>query len=371
MSDVAPGTRVPAPDAWYAFEGPENDVAVSSRVRFARNLANFPFPKNFHGDDARRVQTLVFDSFAQAPDADSYQALAIKALDPLGTKILTERGVMQASALRSPDSGVVMRTDGRLSCIVNDGDHVKIIAFATGLACDEAFNLCRLMDSNLQQSLQFAASYDFGFLTSSLRDCGSGMHVAVRVHLPSLSFEKQIPAFAQDLAKSGIDMGATFGAGSESGTSLGCYYQIATRYARAGSELDQMAGIVSAVESLAKAERKSRNQLRKSRRTELLDGIYRSFSRAKFSLLMPLREAIDIIAGIKWGKDLGFISGVDYGTLCALLYRIQDGHLQFLLKNGSFTFSKDIASNPQLQIQRIRALILQEAFEHIAVGDNE
>ena len=43
-------------DAWYAFKGPENDVVLSTRVRLARNLANFPFPGKFKDDDAFRVQ---------------------------------------------------------------------------------------------------------------------------------------------------------------------------------------------------------------------------------------------------------------------------------------------------------------------------
>ena len=42
-------------DAWYAFDGPENDVVLSTRVRFARNLANFPFPAKFKEDDAVRA----------------------------------------------------------------------------------------------------------------------------------------------------------------------------------------------------------------------------------------------------------------------------------------------------------------------------
>lgn len=355
-------------DIWYACDGPENDIVLSSRVRFARNLANFPFPRNFRGDDARRVQSLVFDGVAQSAHADDFQALSVSDLDGLGMKILCERGVLRPSVLRASGGGIIMWSDGRLSCTVNDGDHVKIISFAPGLAAGEAFDTCRTLDTALQTHLQFAASYDFGFLTSSLRDCGSGMHVAVRVHLPSLSFAKKIPALSQDLAKNGIDMGASFGAGSESGTALGGYYQLTTRYAQTGSELDQLAGIVSAVELVVKSERRERAQLKKTRRTELFDAVYRSYAKARFALLLDAREAVEVISGIKWGRDLGVVGDIGYGTLCALLYRIQEGHLLFVLKDGNVSFPKDIAQGQRLQTRRLRALILQEAIDGIKLG---
>ena len=50
-------------DAWYSAPGPENDITLSTRVRLARNLADFVFPKYLTSDDAERVQTLIFDSF--------------------------------------------------------------------------------------------------------------------------------------------------------------------------------------------------------------------------------------------------------------------------------------------------------------------
>lgn len=356
-----------ASDAWYAADGPENDVAVSTRVRLARNLANFPFPQKFRGDDAQRVQTLVFDSFTRAENPDSYQVLALKDLDDLGKKILTERGVIDESSVKAPGSGIIMRTDGRLACIVNDTDHLRVSSFSSGLDAEGAFNRCRAMDQEIQQFLQFAASYDFGFLTANLRDSGSGMKISVRVHLPSITSCHHLSETLFSLEQKGITASACFGSGIESGSSLGNYYQISTKYACEGSELDQLATITSAVQYLANSERESRAICKKGRLTEVQDKMYRSYGKAKFSLLMPMREAVDIISGIKWGKDLGFISGIEYSELSALLYRIQEGHLQFLLKNGNFSFPEDIAGDTSMKVLRLRALILQEAFEQLKI----
>ena len=39
-----------------------------------------------------------------------------------------------------------------------------------------------------------------------------------------------------------------------------------------------------------------------------------------------------------------------------------------MLKNGNFAFEKDIKNDSQKKIERLRAVIIQEAFENIKVS---
>ena len=93
-----------------------------------------------------------------------------------------------------------------------------------------------------------------------------------------------------------------------------------------------------------------------------------------------LLESIEIISGVKVGVENGFLGGtagtatrsrkklpVSLEVLNALLYRVQEGHLEYLLTNEKLTFEKDIADNHQKKTERLRALILQEAFENLEV----
>ena len=79
---------------WYSCAGIDNDVVVSTRVRLARNLADFLFPSAAKKDEAERVQTLVFDSFSHFENPDDYRVVNTETLDALGKKILEERGVL-------------------------------------------------------------------------------------------------------------------------------------------------------------------------------------------------------------------------------------------------------------------------------------
>lgn len=355
-------------DAWYAFDGPENDVVLSTRVRFARNLANFPFPSKFKEDDALRVQTLVFDSFSHCEEPDKYQGVVTSELDSLGAQILEERGVLDSSSSKELGRAIVVRTDGKVSCEVNSGDHVRLSAFVPGLDGNAAFNLVAKLDDELQNSLQFAADYEMGYLTSNIADSGSGMKVSCRLHLPSLSFSGKILDLFASFNSKEIAISDVFGAGTLPSSSLGFYYQVSTKIAGNGSELDQIAGLVSAVKYLSENERRERNVVLRTRQTELRNRILRSYSKVKFSSLIENREAIEIISDIKWGKNLGFFSGIEDRELCALLYRVQNGHLEFVLKSKNFNFPADISEKKTLKTNYLRALILQEAFENIKMN---
>lgn len=359
-------------DAWYSFPGAENDVVLSTRVRLARNLANFPFPQKLSGGDGERVRALLFDAFNRVEDSERYHSIFVNQLDSLGATILQERGVLPERAASERNSGIILRNDGRLACTVNIGDHVHISSFASGLDCDGAFSVCHALDLQLQQSVQFAASYDHGYLTTSLLDAGSGMKLSVRMHLPCLSLQGRLRSVMDDMASKGIAVTACFGAGGLNGVSslgsrgaaLGAFYQLTSTNSFTGSEIDQIAVVASSAKQLLEQERAAREECATTMVSDIKNYLYRSIALARYSLFVPLREAIDLISGIKLGNDLKLVNGIDAAGIHALLYRVQNGHLEFVAKNGTFQFEKDIATNTQKKNDRLRALILQEAFEH-------
>ncbi len=353
-------------DAWFASEGPESDVVISTRVRLARNLANFPFPLRFRDDDADHVRSIVFDAFSHCSSPDNYQAVITSNLDLIGKKILCERGVMESSTPVSTGSGIVISTDGVLSCIVNGVDHVRLSSFLPGLSGVEAFEIVKKVDDELQNFLQFAASLEHGYLTSDISDCGSGMKVSCRVHLPAITFANKLKEVLIEFSRRGIDMRDSFGLGNEKNSALGSFYQVSTKVAGNGSEIEQMAGLIGAVKFLSETERRISKELFNIRQTEIKDKIYKAYASAKFSFLVTEKDAVETISLLKWGKNLGIVSGISDSELCALLYRIRSGHLHFLMKSKDLAFPEDVAKSSILKENSLRSVILQEAFTEIS-----
>ena len=355
-------------DAWYNAAGEDDDVVVSSRVRLARNLANFPFPGRCHQDDSERIQNIIFDSFNHFEDAEAYLSIEISSLEKIGEKILCERGLIEpAAAGKKRGSGLINRLDGISACLVNSVDHVRISSFSTGLACNSAFVHSSKIDQQLQESVQFAASYEFGFLTSSVNDAGSGMKSSIRVHIPSIAFGGKIKELAAYVNARGFSISDCFGAGNETGTSLGNFYQISTSSSMNGNEVDQLAAITSLGKYICELERKSRESIVAAKSTIMRDRILRALAKAKFCILLNLRESIELVSDLKWAYDVGFVRNMEEHDFNSLLYRIQPGHVEFLIRSGSFNFEDDVISDAVLKENRIRAVLIQKNFDKLEI----
>lgn len=344
-------------DSWYNENALTSDVVLSSRVRLARNLAIYPFPESSRKEDWEKVQSQVFNTFKYLDNSDNYHFIETQNLDSLGREVLFEKGLID----KPTGSALITTPNGSVYCNINSKDHVRLSMIKAGLSCSKIFSECNKLDKELQRDLQFAANYDFGFLTSSIFDVGSGLKASIRFHLPSTSFSGEIKNIITMVKQHGFSIRDVYGSGDIFDSSLGAYYEISTTQAFNGCELDQIADISALAKYIIDIERKIRATSADNNKTAIRNIIIRSYALAKFSLLINLREAIDIISSLKWGYDLGYIRGVNEADFLSLLYRIQNGHINFLLHTGTFTFDDDI----QNKADYLRALILQKTVEKI------
>ena len=283
--------------AWYACAGLEQDIVVATRATLSRNLANFPFPDKLNDSESERIQSIVFDAFNFLKNAEDFQAISVCKLDGIGNKIMHERGILFDS--KGKKTGLVLRNDGKISCTVNADDHLKISSFINSLQYfDESSNVKNISGD--------------GFNLLACYGSGGG--------------------------------NALSGFGTK-GTSLGGYYIVVPKISAGGSEFDQIASIQCAVQNILKEERAARKTCKAQHITEISNYALRSLALAKSSFFISLREAIDIISGVKFGKDIGVFCGIEDSDLHALLYRVQEGHLEYVLDNGKFKFEKDIQDN--------------------------
>lgn len=365
---------------WYTEKGPFQDVVISSRVRLARNLANFPFAMNFRGDDSERVQSLVFDAFSRIQSEEenfSFSVVDSKSINDDGRKLFEEWGVLKSSGFsKNPrqnfpvETGLVFQKKKSLSlsALVNFGDHVRISSFRAGLDFQACFSECSEIDGKLQKNLQFAATYDFGYLTCALKDAGSGMKISARIHIPGIVRTGKFSLVTEFLKDKNLDISPAFPQVSN-GSAAGSFYLLSTKNSMRGSEFDQIAEFESACMYIAEIERKILADYADTKRTVVFNSVIRSYSLAKFSLLESLSETVEIISDLMVGLKCGFISGIEQEKLCELLFKIQPYHIIFLLKEGNFSFEKDILNDKKGKIDRLRALILHEAVQNISLGN--
>ncbi len=365
---------------WYTEKGSVQDVVISSRVRLSRNLANFPFSMYFRGDDSERIQSLVFDAFSRIQSENenfSFSVVDTKSINEEGRKLFEEWGVLKSSGFSKKARNELFKETGlvfqkkkslSLSVLVNSGDHIRISSFRAGLDFQGCFSECVEIDGKLQENLQFAATYDFGYLTCALKDAGSGMKLSARIHIPGIVRTGKFSLVTEYLKDRNLKISPAFPQIS-AGSAAGNFYLLSTKNAMSGSEFDQIADFEAACMHIAEIERKILADYADTKRTVVFNSVIRSYSLAKFSLLESLSESVEIISDLMIGVKCGFISGIEQEKLCELLFKVQPYHIIFLLKEGNFSFEKDILDDKKSKIDRLRAVLLHEAVQNILLGN--
>lgn len=363
---MAPKSRSKEPpkkeDAWYAEAGKEQDVFVSSHIVMYRNLVNYPFAKQLNDAQSTEVSSIIHDVFNHMKEADRYKSIFMSNVESLGMKILIERGVYEANDCPQPE--VIIRDDGKFSCEINVYDHMRLHSIKTGFAIDEVSSDAFEMDENFQQKLQFAASHDFGFLTANPDAAGSGMKIKAILNLWGISQSGLLPQILKQAEEAGIEMSATFCLDSSNGA-LGSFYTLTNHNSLNGSAESQMENFNSFCQKILAQEKEARAYSFEKRPLLLQDSLNRSWGLANSNLFLAKKEAIKIISDFKMGKYLNLITGIEDNELNALLFRIQNGHLEYVLKNGNLEFPEELMFKPQKKVERLRSIILKETLENV------
>ncbi len=363
MDEKPSSSNAAATLEWYDFPGKDDDVVLSTRVRLARNLADFPFPHKLSKSDKQRVQTLAFDAFTSSPHSEKFICIDCASQNVQNIKILKERGLLG----REISTGTVINSDGNSACIINGSDHLKIVSYASGLDYEKAAENCFFIDGLLQDKLQIAASFQFGYLTSDFCNSGTGMKITVRIHIPATILSGAFPSIIENCKKHNFQIKKV--TDSRNSDFIPSIFDISTANSCCSSasltEFEQAAEIISFVQMIIKTERKIRKETADNERTALLNLIRRNYVKAEYSLLIEETEAMDFISAVKLGLHTNTLEGVTDTQLHSMFYKTKYGYIKFLMENGEFTFEKDIKNKADLKTERLRAAVLQDLFKSI------
>lgn len=347
-------------DAWYTVDGPDSDVTLSSRVRFARNLDGFIFPLKIKSDDAERVQSIILDAFNHLESPEHYQTVRMSSIDALGRRILSERGILHSDSGSEPWRAVILRNDGLASVTVNMDDHLRISSFSSGLSLDASGHLAREITDSLSTRIRYACDPDFGYLSTSPFDCGTGMKASILVCLPALHLNGLLDRVIRESLAQGLSVRGFYG--QKDGSSLGSLYQISTLASTSGTEESQIQLLQEACEKIITLERRSRKELMEKRPTFCEDIVFRAITTAKYARFISFTEAVELLERLRFGLSANMISGIGNLEINALLYRIQNAHMSFLIQGSDVTIEEDVTSEEE-RMDRMRTMVIQEVLK--------
>lgn len=318
----------PRASSWMANDGENVDIAMSTRIRLARNLSDYRFPYSFSEDEALKVDKEVSAVLLDKGNElnHSFTHINIQETPKLQREVLVEKHLISPYLANGTHSGSVLLSENEeLSVMVNEEDHLRIQSLQSGFHLQEAYQVANQLDSLLEKSLSYAFHEKFGYLTSCPTNTGTGMRASVMLHLPALTMSHQITRIIPAISRLGMVVRGIYGEGSEA---LGNVYQISNQMTLGKSEYDILQDLQNMTDQIIQQERLSREAILNNSPVALEDRIYRSLGTLTHSRLLTTEEAATCLSDVRLGIDLKMIEHMDMSILNELMIFMQPAFLQ-------------------------------------------
>lgn len=306
--------------------GPHDRIVMSSRVRLARNLRNFPFPGWAKKAERLALYEQVSPALASLPELQGAFAESMDRLSPLDKQILVERHLISREhAAKGAGSGLVLDHDETLCVMINEEDHLRMQALRPGLQLKEAWAALDAVDSELEKVLDFAFDSELGYLTACPTNLGTGIRASAMLHLPGLVLSEQINPVIQSVNKLGLAVRGLYGEGTEA---LGNVFQVSNQMTLGETEAAIVERLEKVVLQILEHEDNARASLLEKRPRMILNQIGRAYGVLANAHIIASKEAMNLLSFMRLGVDLGMFPGVDRSLTDELFLTLQPAHLQ-------------------------------------------
>ncbi len=331
---------------WFVMNGTDNDIAVSTRIRLARNVAGIPFALRQSKADAEKVVELCSAPLLENPvTKDLFTLTRAGALSDAERISLVERHLISPEFARSKaPRALALSKDEGISVMINEEDHIRLQVIGKGLCiapCRQcAENLDRLIEEGLTaHDAAYAYTEKYGFLTSCPTNLGTGLRVSVMLHLPALAENGRLQLLIDMANRVGLTVRGYYGEGSEGSGDL---FQISNRITMGYSEQELCDNLNGIVLKLIEEERAAREAWRKDNLTALEDRVWRARGILTSVRRIDTEEAMRLLSDYRLGLSMELLPG-NVETLNNLLWEIQPASLCLRINDTAAPPERDAA----------------------------
>ena len=306
---------------------PGDGIAISSRIRLARNLNGYPFPCNASVPLKKEISAIVKDAAVKSRcfPAKSSCFFDLEELDENDKQILLERRLASKEFIQNPHGAyLIASADESSSVMVNEEDHLRIQCITPGFQLDKLWKKISAVDDKLNSKLDYACDAKLGYLTACPSNTGTGMRASVMLHLPALVISGLMAPTLEGIKQLNLTIRGLRGEGSKNQGNL---FQISNQHTLGISEEQSIADLSEAIVRIIECEKDAREKLMESKRTLVYDNTGRAYGCMKYGYSMQLDEGFYILSCLRLGVDLGLFNAVDISLVNKLQIAIQPGHL--------------------------------------------
>lgn len=313
---------------WYEKAGTQDGIIISTRIRFARNLREYPFPDRLTLRQREEIVEKAWDALSASPIAQGFTRKNLAELSDIERVSLVERHLLSPELIASPEGrAAFIYEDESISIMLNEEDHLRIQVMKEGYNFEQALELADQIDSLLNEKLSFAFDSDLGYLTQCPTNLGTAMRASLMLHLPALQESGSIARISASLSRLGIAIRGTYG---EASRPVGAIYQLSNQLSLGLGEQEAIDNLKDIAAQLLEREKTARKKLCEN--IAVQDQISRSVGILKSAKLLTAEEFMRLISNVRFGISEGLIQNVSPEAVNALTIHVQPATIQ--LRNG-------------------------------------
>jgi protein arginine kinase len=303
---------------------PADDIAMSCRVRLARNLAGEKFPDWATERDRERVFALVRE--ALRAEAAELRVESVSEFEEQERDVLFESHLISKDLLeRAAGGGVAFAPGGSTCVMINEEDHLRIQGFAGGLDMPAAWRRADELDTRLERHLNYAWTPRLGYLTACPSNVGTGLRASAMLHLLGLRLLGEIEPVVRGLERMRL---LVRGIGGEGSDAAGQIYQISNMDTLGVDEATVVRRVTRICAEVVRQEYNARVRLIQESPLVLVDCLARSLSVLQNARLLATAEALEFLSAMRLGASLGLCTRLKVPEVDKLILLMQPGHLQ-------------------------------------------
>ena len=322
---------------WYLQSSENSDVAKSTRIRFARNIAGFPF--NLKTKQEREVlENKIKDNLYGI--GYGLKFFKLKDIDDITKMSFVEKNLISPEfALNKNETGSILINDEENICImIGEEDHLRIQVFNCGLDLENTLNLAIELDEKINETLGYAINKKYGYLTACPTNVGTGLRASVMLHLPALEHTGNTAKILNAVSNFGISIRGIYG---ENSKSTGDMYQISNRQTLGITEKEIIERVKVISEKIIEQERKARKMLADDK-IEFEDMIYRNYGILSNCRKISSEETRELLSDVKLGVDLGILDEITDLQVQKLYLYTKPANLQKYLGEQYDSYERDV-----------------------------
>lgn len=311
---------------WQRGDAPSADVAVSSRVRLARNLADLPFPPRMQPADVEALLTRIEAAVGQLPaELGTFSFARLGDLSALDRQVLFEKHLISPQHAQQGRGAVLVRADEQLSAMIVEEDHLRLQALFPGLQLRAAWELASRLDDALEAQVEWAFAEDLGYLATCPTNLGTAMRTSVMLHLPALCWTARIAPLLAGLGKVGVVARGLYGEGSAAAGNL---FQISNQTSLGQGEAELVDHLEAVAREIVARERSAREALMAEQGEAVEDRVWRAYGVLSSARLLSSAEALQLLSDLRLGSDLHVLPPLAADRWAELLVVTRSGFLQ-------------------------------------------